>query len=109
MGVPLWGCLLGHWIPLWGLVHLVQKTQFRSQLSSKHNPTLIADYTVKLKYILVFSWKRLHMTLTVDNQVSVRQIAKTFASGRAAEKLVYSTLSDCGFPSGKVSIIFKVN
>ena len=48
-------------------------------------------------------WKRLHMTLTVDNQVSVRQIAKTFASGRAAEKLVYSTLSDCGFPSGKVS------
>ena len=50
-------------------------------------------------------WKRLHMTLTVDNQVSVRQIAKTFASGRAAEKLVYSTLSDCGFPSGKVSKI----
>ena len=53
--------------------------------------------------MLLFSWKRLHMMLTVDDQISVRQIAKTFASGRAAERLVYSTLSDCGLPSGKVS------
>ena len=45
--------------------------------------------------------------LTVDDQISVRQIAKTFASGRAAERLVYSTLSDCGLPSGKVSIYVK--
>ena len=47
------------------------------------------------------------MMLTVDDQISVRQIAKTFASGRAAERLVYSTLSDCGLPSGKVSIYVK--
>ena len=44
------------------------------------------------------------MTTTVDGQVSVRQIAKTFASGKSAEKLVYSTLSECGLPSGKVNI-----
>ena len=44
------------------------------------------------------------MTTSVDNKVSVRQIAKTFASGKSAEKQVYTTLQTCGFPSGKVSI-----
>jgi len=46
-------------------------------------------------------WKRLHMATTVDGQVSVRQIARTFASGKKAENLVYSSLADGGFPSGK--------
>ena len=41
------------------------------------------------------------MTTTVDGNVSVRAIAKTFASGKT-EKLVYQTLADCGLPSGKV-------
>ena len=43
------------------------------------------------------------MATTVDGQVSVRQIARTFASGKKAENLVYSSLADGGFPSGKVS------
>jgi phosphatidylinositol phospholipase C beta len=42
------------------------------------------------------------MTTTVDGNVSVRAIAKTFASGKTAEKLVYQTLSECELPSGKV-------
>ena len=42
------------------------------------------------------------MTTSVDGQVTVRQIAKTFASGRSAEKYFYSIMSDCGLPSGKV-------
>ena len=46
-------------------------------------------------------WKRLRMTTTVDGQVSVRAIAKTFASGKT-EKLVYQTLAECGLPNGKV-------
>jgi hypothetical protein len=35
----------------------------------------------------VSSWKRLLLTTTVDGKVSVRAIAKTFASGKT-EKLV---------------------
>ena len=42
------------------------------------------------------------MKTTADGQVSVRQIAKTFASGKSAEKVVYSTLSECDLPCGKV-------
>ena len=42
------------------------------------------------------------MKTTADGQVSVRQIAKTFASGKSAEKVVYSTLADCDLPCGKV-------
>ena len=42
------------------------------------------------------------MTTTADGLVSVRAIAKTFASGRT-EKLVYETLAKIGLPSGKVS------
>ena len=42
------------------------------------------------------------MTTTVDGNVSVRAIAKTFASGKT-EKLVYQTLAECDLPSGKVS------
>lgn len=41
------------------------------------------------------------MTTTVDGNVSVRAIAKTFASGKT-EKLVYQTLAECDLPSGKV-------
>ena len=41
------------------------------------------------------------MTTTVDGNVSVRAIAKTFASGKT-EKLVYQTLAELGLPSGKV-------
>ncbi len=48
------------------------------------------------------SWKRLRMTTTVDGNVSVRAVAKTFASGKT-EKLVHQTLAECGLPSGKVS------
>lgn len=46
-------------------------------------------------------WKRLHMTTTVDGQVSVRALAKTFASGKSAERLVYQTLAECELPNGK--------
>ena len=46
------------------------------------------------------------MTTSVDGQVTVRQIAKTFASGRSAEKYFYSIMSDCGLPSGKVMIFW---
>ena len=42
------------------------------------------------------------MTTTVDGNVSVRAIAKTFASGKT-ERLVYQTLAECDLPSGKVS------
>ena len=41
------------------------------------------------------------MTTTVDGNVSVRAVAKTFASGKT-EKLVYQLLAECEFPSGKV-------
>ena len=41
------------------------------------------------------------MTTTVDGNVSVRAVAKTFASGKT-EKLVYQTLAECDLPSGKV-------
>jgi len=43
------------------------------------------------------------MTNTVDKKVSVRAIAKTFASGKTAEKFVYQTLAECDLPSGKVN------
>ena len=46
------------------------------------------------------------MKTTADGQVSVRQIAKTFASGKSAEKVVYSTLSECDLPCGKVNILY---
>ena len=45
------------------------------------------------------------MTTTVDGLVSVKSIAKTFASGKTAEKLLYHTLDELGLPSGKVSIM----
>lgn len=41
------------------------------------------------------------MTTTIDGKVSVRAIAKTFASGKT-EKFVYQTLAECDLPSGKV-------
>ncbi len=41
------------------------------------------------------------LTTTVDEKVSVRAIAKTFASGKT-EKLVYQTLAELGLPSEKV-------
>ena len=43
------------------------------------------------------------MTTTVDGNVSVRAVAKTFASGKT-EKLVYQTLAECYLPCGKVRI-----
>ncbi|TRY75722.1 hypothetical protein TCAL_08675, partial [Tigriopus californicus] len=45
-------------------------------------------------------WRRITLTKTVDNKVSVRCIAKTFASGKT-EKLVYQTLAEVGLPSEK--------
>ena len=47
-------------------------------------------------------WTRLLATTTIDGNVSVKCIAKTFASGKT-EKLVYQTLAELGLPSGKVS------
>jgi len=41
------------------------------------------------------------MTTTVEGAVSVRAVAKTFASGKT-EKLVYQTLAECDMPCGKV-------
>ncbi len=41
------------------------------------------------------------MTTTADGNVSVRAVAKTFASGKT-EKLVHQTLAECDLPSGKV-------
>ncbi len=41
------------------------------------------------------------MSTTVDGKVSVRMIAKTFASGKT-EKLVYECLASLDLPSGKV-------
>jgi phosphatidylinositol phospholipase C beta len=52
---------------------------------------------------LVLSWKRLLLTTTVDGKVSVRAIAKTFASGKT-EKLVYESLAELDLPSGKVEL-----
>ena len=49
-----------------------------------------------------FSWKRLLLSTTVDGKVSVKCIAKTFASGKT-EKLVYDSLASLDLPSGKVS------
>lgn len=48
------------------------------------------------------SWTRILLNVTVDNKVSVRTIAKTFASGKT-EKLVYEKLEGLGLPSGKVA------
>ncbi len=53
--------------------------------------------------ILHFSWRRILLTTTVDEKVSVRAIAKTFASGKT-EKLVYQTLAELGLPSEKVRL-----
>jgi len=41
------------------------------------------------------------MTTTIEGKVSVRAIAKTFASGKT-EKFVYQTLAEVDLPSGKV-------
>ncbi len=49
------------------------------------------------------SWTRILLTTTVDEKVSVRAIAKTFASGKT-EKLVYQTLAEVGLPSEKARI-----
>lgn len=50
-------------------------------------------------------WKRLRMCTTAGGNVSVKTIAKTFASGKTAEKHLYQTLADLGLPSGRVSTI----
>ena len=42
------------------------------------------------------------MMTTVDGLVSVRSIAKTFASGKTAERLLYHTLGEMALPSGRV-------
>ena len=42
------------------------------------------------------------LTTTVDGKVSVRAIAKTFASGKT-EKMVYESLAELDLPSGKVT------
>ena len=44
------------------------------------------------------------LNVTIDNKVSVKAIAKTFASGKT-EKMVYEKLAELGLPSGKVSEI----
>jgi len=46
-------------------------------------------------------WTRILLTTTVDDKVSVKAIAKTFASGKT-EKLVYETLAEVGLPCEKV-------
>ena len=46
----------------------------------------------------------MHLTTTKDGQVSVRNLAKTFAAGKTAEKHLYQTLSDLGLPCGRVSV-----
>ena len=46
----------------------------------------------------------MHLTTTKDGQVSVRNLAKTFAAGKTAERHLYQTLSDLGLPSGRVSV-----
>ena len=48
------------------------------------------------------------MTTTIDGKVSVRAIAKTFASGKTAEKFVYQTLAECDLPSGKVRNLYSL-
>ncbi len=50
----------------------------------------------------LLSWKRLLLSTTTDGRVSVKCIAKTFASGKT-EKLVYDSLASLDLPSGKVS------
>ena len=45
----------------------------------------------------------MQLTTTKDGQVAVRNLAKTFAAGKTAEKHLYQTLSDLGLPSGRVS------
>jgi len=52
--------------------------------------------------VLISSWKRILLTTTVDGKVSIRAIAKTFASGKT-EKLVYESLAELDLPSGKVT------
>ena len=51
--------------------------------------------------LLFFSWMRLNMTLTVQNKISVKNIAKTFASGKK-ERVVHQSLQEIGLPSEKV-------
>lgn len=46
----------------------------------------------------------MHLTSTKDGQVSVRNLAKTFAAGKTAQRHLYQTLSDLGLPSGQVSV-----
>ena len=56
--------------------------------------------------IFLFSWKRLLLQTTTDGKVSVKCIAKTFASGKT-EKLVYDTLASLELPSEKVLLSIK--
>ena len=49
------------------------------------------------------------MTTTVDGLVSVKSLAKTFASGKTAERLLYHTLGELGLPSGRVRNIPKTD
>ena len=51
-------------------------------------------------------WTRLLLTTTVDGKVSVKCIAKTFASGKT-EKMVYQTLAELNLPSEKVTQVLK--
>ena len=55
-------------------------------------------------YFRLCSHKRLLLTDTADGNVSVRVIAKTFASGKT-EQLVYDTLASLGLPNGKVQCL----
>ena len=49
---------------------------------------------------LVKHHRKILLSVTIDGKIGVKQIAKTFASGKS-EKLVYQILADNGLPNGK--------
>ncbi|KAB7495952.1 hypothetical protein Anas_04452 [Armadillidium nasatum] len=49
----------------------------------------------------ILSWMRLGMTVDVLGKISVKNIVRTFASGKT-ERIVYQTLADMGLPSEKM-------
>ena len=53
------------------------------------------------------SWMRLGMMVDILGKIPVKNIVRTFASGKT-EKMVYQTLADMGLPSEKVRIIFSI-
>lgn len=87
----LWKTLLLQWLEDWIL----------SFAESEWNYYVSNEFSCIISVFFFSSWKRLRMTTTVDGSVSVKAIARTFASGKT-EKLVYQTLSECDLPSGKV-------